>query len=953
MEAGVLRKSTDTLRGLISRPLLVASLEDHVKQGALIALCAEPGMGKEDALGVARVIGKQFGAYTREIDLTGLMQNTACDRMCRESRSLLRSLTKGAWCIVCVHSMPPLDERCVFRMQTYLQRLLERDCCVILSLRPEAIQVVEAFTDAYVLWADELRVDIPERLDARVAEEINHLTGGIPLLADVLAISEEEGNYEIRTGREYHDALCRLVELSLRTNLISDERRLRLAMVLLGEGSFVHLARVMGELDSELLSDISRHAPFFGLDMFQGVFSCVGIKDDSRFRSLALSLRDVCEEFSDLCCDAARLLIDEGRFRRAACILELCKTTEDAVDLVLRRSAEFVNVGRADVVRRALPQAIDMRCCNPQLRRACQALLKMVDNERLSLADIEFDPLGISNEDERNEALRISILLASRLAWQGRGTKIAPEATALTDALACDFLLHLSVTHALVEGRGHAAYHLLVCGSQFSGKDTLINRLLEADLKVAHVFMGLPCPGLSPEMRRHAMGDSCMLCYLPALTALDAVLRSGSPTFDIGDLDIRAAQMGDELVRGYFMLAGALANARCGALSHAVVKCNRAIAIAQRLGSSFMGDVARVLHWAVRIDAGEPLGAEEFLEAEHMSGGLRDLASVLELIADGQREIPEHLRELPLDRDIAWLASALLVGLAQLSPLLEHMMPPTWLVVIESMHARESDDGPRLTVLATRGEESLLPEHSIYVRMFGEFEVTVNGQRVPTNLFERRRAKSLVALACSASARSLRRADVIDAIWPECDYEQGAKRIYAATNVINRAVRDIDAECRFFAARGAEHTMSLDMTCVRCDVFEFEELARRAIEKEGNDTEVLSLVRDVQALYRGDLYVPSGDAGRVIDQRRIDLRRLYTDVLVAGAEAAYRTGSLRLATRFCEQALLADETREDAIACLVRSLSSCGRSVEARDRSKAFAARMSAIRRERANRKRS
>ena len=937
------------MKGLASRPLLVAALEDHVKRSALIALCGEPGMGKGEALEAARVVGKQFGANVHSLDLSNLLQNSACVRMARESNSLLRRLPAGAWAVVCINGVPPLDERCVYRMATSIHRLREEGCCVVLSLLPEAMQLVEECPDAFVLWADELRVEPPERMGKRFKEEVQQLTAGIPALAGSLTLTDNDGKYETRAGREYHDALCGVVKLSLRHTLISDERKLRLAMLLLGAGNFVQLQEVVGKLDFELLQDISRHAPLFGVDVSRASFACAGLAKDSRLRALVFTLRDLCGEFPELCARAAALLLKEGRLNRAGTVLEFCDGHEDAIELTLRHCTELVNVGCADVVRRALPHAARLRCCTPQLRLACQTLLKLVDNARLDRGDISFDPLGIGIDEERDEALRISVLLASRLAWQGRAAKLSSEAMALTDALTCDLVLHLSVTHALVEGRGHAAYHLLVSGSQLSGKDTLAGQLLEADLAFAHVLMGLPVPSPSAEAQLSNMDGACMLCYLPAIRALDAVWRCGADTFDIGSLDIRAAQAGDELVQTHFLLAGALANARCGALSHAVVKCNRALATATRLKASYLADLSRIVCWAARINAADVPADEEFDEAEHMGPGMRALARTLEIAAEGPREDASQLREATLDRDVAWVTSGLLTGLPRLKPLLEYAMPPTWLVVIESMRAKEEDKVPRLRMRTADEMEDLL-EHRIYVRLLGGLEVLVNGKRLPANLLERRRAKALVAYACSSPAHSMRRADVIDALWPECDYERGAKRIYAATNVINRAVRTIDPECRFFAARGTDHAMRLDTTYVRCDVEEFEELAHQAIDNEGNDDEVLSLVRCVQALYQGDLYVPPGDAGRAIDQRRIDLRVLYTDVLVAGAEAAYRRGSLRLSTRLCEQALLADETREDAIACLVRSLSSCGRTVEARDRAKAFTARMGAIRRKRANR---
>lgn len=940
------------MRGFAARPLLVAAIEDHVCQGALIVLCGEPGMGKDEALEIARVVGKQYGAKPHTIDLFGCEPSRICERMARSTRSLLRRLVPNTWAVVCVRGIPSLDERGVHRFRSSIERLRERGCCVVLSLRPEAIQLAENCPDAFTVWSDELRVESSALLDGQASDELRQLSSYVPLLAYALVPIERKGGYELRAGREYHDALCSAITLGLRDSLIHDEIRIRLAMFLLGSGTFSQLEEVLGTLDLELLQDICRQAPLFGVDMAQASFACAGLCRDEWLRACVFALREVCGKNPTLCVRAAKLLLENGHCERAASVLELCAEHEDAVELALRWCMELTNVGRADIVRRALPLANHLQCCTPQLRHACQTLLKLVDNARLEDDDIALEALDVGIDRERDEVLRITVLLSSRLVWQGRATKIPAEATSLSDAVARDLLLHLSVVHALVEGRGHAAYHLLVCGSQLTGKDTLVGQLLEADLAFAHVLMGLPCPAPTSAATLNDMDGACMLCYLPVISALDAVWRQGANICAMDKLDLRAGQVGDDLVLAHLLIAGALANARCGAVSHAVVKCNRALAAAQRLGASFLADVARVVCWAVRINSGDLPSAHEFADNEPASAGMRPLCAVLSLVAQGVGETVSPMRDIPLDRDVAWIVSALLTGLSRLSPLLEHVMPQSWLVIVESMHAREEDRLDELLATQRAEETAGSSEHGIYVRLFGGLEVYVNGRRVPSGMLERRRAKSLVAYACAVSPRKLRRADLIDAIWPECDYEQGAKRIYAATNVINRAIRTFDEECRFFEARGSDHSLALDDACVSSDIAEFERLAHRAIEVEGNDDEVLSLVRSVQELYRGDLYVPTGDAGRAIEKRRGDLRELYTDVLVAGAEAALRRGSPRLATRLCEQALLADETREDANACLVKALDSCGRSIEARDRSKAFAARMGTIRRERGNRDR-
>lgn len=927
-------------RDSILRPLLHASIEDHLQPGALFAMCGEPGLGKTEALEYARGAAKRLGCNVRYLDLTNLTPDTACCRVTRECRSLERRLTGSDWALVCLDGVAPFDERCVYRMVTTINRLRNMGHCVMVALRPEAAQLIEACPDAYVVCSQQLCIDVSERMGVRACMDIAKLSAGIPFLAQALLVSEGDDGLEIRTGRDYHDALCRLMALSLRDEIIYDERLLRLTMLLLGSGTFTHLEAAIGHLDMELLQDICRYAPLFGVDMASSSFVCAGLAIDSWFVSCALALREACMDHPELCVSVAELLIKDGRMERAGILLTMCGNTEASVCLAMRHGSELINAGFVEVVRNALPLAMQYRCCSPQLRKATQVLLKLFENARLEKGDAKIDCAFVAIEEERHEILRIMLLLHSRLAWQGVTAALPQEASELGDALAHDLLLHRSLTYALVEGRAQTAYHLLVCGSQLSGANTIMNQLLEADLALTHVLMGLPCP----QGRNYAFWPGqikpFMLCYLPAIDALDAVWRRGATAYAMGEMDLHASKVGDELVLVHLLLAAAITSARRGATSHAAVKANRAHALAKRARAPYLVDATRIVCWAIRINAGDMPAEEEFANGEPAATGLKMLALLLEAIARKSDDTPAQLCDVALDRDLVWLLSAFLTGFGRLSGLLRRVMPPAWLADIENLDEREDEEAEPRQIQSPVKEVEEEIGHSIYVQLFGGLEVFVNGERLPQGVLERRRAKALVTYACSVPSRTMRRADIIDAIWPECDYDQGNKRIYAATNVINRALKSVDPECRFFAMRGTDHSLALDEACVHSDVKEFEELAHKIIGNEGNDEEVLSLVRGAAGLYEGDLYTPPLDAAGVIERRRIELRNLYADVLVAGAEAAFRSGSLRQSIRLCEQALLADDLREDANDCLVRSLDSCGRSVEARDRARSFAQRM-------------
>ncbi len=109
----------------------------------------------------------------------------------------------------------------------------------------------------------------------------------------------------------------------------------------------------------------------------------------------------------------------------------------------------------------------------------------------------------------------------------------------------------------------------------------------------------------------------------------------------------------------------------------------------------------------------------------------------------------------------------------------------------------------------------------------------------------------------------------------------------------------------------------------------FEEKARQVLDLEGSDREVVALSRELEELYRGDLFVPPTDGMGVVQTRARELKDLYADSMIVAAHAASNLGMKTLACRFAQHAHAADELREDAVRILVIALCAAGRKVEA------------------------
>lgn len=127
---------------------------------------------------------------------------------------------------------------------------------------------------------------------------------------------------------------------------------------------------------------------------------------------------------------------------------------------------------------------------------------------------------------------------------------------------------------------------------------------------------------------------------------------------------------------------------------------------------------------------------------------------------------------------------------------------------------------------------------------------------------------------------------------------------------------------------------------VSCDVEEMRACAREAVDGE-DDAAVLQMARQVERLYAGDLYSPPADHSGFVALRKEELRTLYVDAMVAGADAALRLERKRTASRFAANALAVDDMREDAVIALATALRADGRDMEADVQCRRYTRRLS------------
>lgn len=405
----------------------------------------------------------------------------------------------------------------------------------------------------------------------------------------------------------------------------------------------------------------------------------------------------------------------------------------------------------------------------------------------------------------------------------------------------------------------------------------------------------------------------------------------------------RAERTGDAVVRIVALVVGSLRDMAANATVRAKVRASLALDLARQVDSDYLVRVADLVGVVARYLAGvrvEPRVADASAD---------DLEAVTSLVLEALSEEGRTLLLAPLpDRvpwDALWMLRALCGCSRRVSGPLTDVMPSDWARALiasspPSKTGEEHDDAPQVPSLdsAFAGDGGGEGARPVEVRLLGGFSVTINGRRVPDSQLEKRSVKSMLEYLILRGG-SARRFQLVEQLWPGCDYAMGFNRVYQATSAIRAFVSEIDEGLSLIAANRTSGEVSVDMGLVRCDVEEFRRVARAAVDCE-DDAGTLEFARAAERVYVGDLYAPSSDSTGCVAALRADLRSLYSDAMVEGSSAALRLGRARTAARLAGNALLANDLREDAVIALVRALKACGRAPEAERQRSAYEARV-------------
>lgn len=911
----------------------------------MVCLCAEPGTGRREILTCALSTASRQGVQVIRRNLEGYSPEAAARYLAKKARHVERL---GGLVVVALDAIPASDELCVARQARALRRMWEGGASVVFSIAPEARQLLEELPECREVSLQSLFSYGAASLSDGFSRELLSFSRAIPSLIVSIAARKESDSHGGEGGAvllpSYYDSLGELAELSVRSGLADEERQLRLGMLLLGRGSREDLAEVTGRAPMEVLEDIRRYAPLFGLSEDLEGFVTLPSVVSGAYPICLRHLLASCSLYPGVVARCLALLTRRGELGRAA-VLARVPECDAASETIMERGAAFIDAGEVELVRHVIGLSGGQ---GGAVAESLRAAVSAVSDTRPCLGEKGRAP---ASPVASNDAL---LLVDARRVLRGLPLLTGENAPAESE-LGRALSLHVGAVSLMARGEFTRALGLLAGGYDDGAGPRLATALLTLDRDSAYLLAGgIEGAEIGRSPWAEELVESRPFSGLWGYAALHRMVCSqlcadAEVACDLDAIASRSERSGDAIVRIVALIFGSMRDAERNAGTRARVRASLAAELSLRIGATYLHRVADLVGQVVRHLAGEPV---EPRVCDAAGDDLEAVASlVLESISNGSG--PLLLSALP-DRipwDAVWLLRALCAISESLSSLIIENAPAGWRRVLSASHRperRPDDSASALPAPPPSPRESSLTsgagasERPVEIKMLGGFSLSVNGKHVPDWKLERRYIKSMLEFLVLQGGSS-RRFQLVEQLWPGCDYAMGFNRAYQTTSAIRASVAEIDKDISLIVVNRTNGEVSIDMGLVRCDVDEFRRAARIAVDSD-DDEETLGAARTVERLYEGDLYVPSVDSTGRIAALRAEFRALYADAMIEGSAAALRLGRARTSARLAGNALAANDIREDAVIALVRALTACGRTIEADRQHRAFEMRMAKAR---------
>lgn len=928
----------------------ISSFVADSRASNLLVMCSEPGMGKSTALRSLVSQGRK-ASTTHSLRLSGIDGLAASRRLARLARQVERECLGDKSVVVTLDDVPSGDELIVEREASSIARMVSAGAIVAVSLLPENELLAEGLHGAIRVVARDLLVaDVLELGPSDDLYDVRSLTGGIPALVSALLRDNSSPRSNVLVaGSTYFEALERLVGATLRPGLLDEEILTRIAMLLLGHGTFDDVESVTCIDPAEVAAGLEECAPIFGVSCHEASFCCFGIDTLEGVNACASPLSTKAATLSAIFDSAIRVLVSRGEFDRAAAIARI-SPSEPTVSVVLGHAEEFIGVGEVGLIRRMVGPALAQSLITAERATSVGTILSALGDSAFRLPQ-DWLPLKDSDVSCRGDEFGKDMLLVGcRAVLAGESVHVSCNDAPGTAGL----VKHLQAVQLLRDGHPDAVRRL-VGPYVFSGEEeTLENVLLRLDMGIARALLGdngadegVPCVPAREFLVRD--GYSAIRDEETLFLALDAISHGSCDLASIDALVSESERSGNELIRVASLLMGAAVEYVLGDYRSAGLRSAVAAGAASRAGFKHLEAEANVLCVAA-AGSGLSLGSippdwEDACDTMELSTVARLVHSALGG-EEGTQDEWRMAEDVSLPSDEIWLLRVLLSGKGDVPERLRSLIPRPWAVTIQPIPSPRSASSiivrPRRPVTGIRSEEEPdedMPGARLRLGLLGGFSLDVDDKQVPEWHIDRRATKAMLVFIVLHPKLSAKRYEIIEQLWPDCDYKAGLDKIYQATSTLRKEISAVAPGVDPFLSSRGDRSVSLDSELLECDFLEFEEAAREALASEGDDMRALDAALRAEKLYAGDLFVPTRDFTGYVVARRQELRELYADAMVAGAEAALRLGRYRISARLADAATAVDDLREDAVEVLIQALRASGRVFEAEQRYKRYAVR--------------
>lgn len=430
--------------------------------GDITVLCAEPGMGKTYIATQLMRAATKRGRRVLDYSFEGAPSDRAAQRLIRRCRDVRRRIEgdegpqeDGAGPLVVFDGVPPGDEAQTESEASALRRLAAGGAQVLVCVRPEAEQLVEAVGECVCLRTDDL---LFRHYDDDCLQM--ELTGGIPLLVNAARIDSELGDHPQRVGAQLMRATRSLLQNLVRPYIPDEECKLRLSMALLGSGTMEELALVAGRCDVEQLSWLERDVAVLGVDARNRSFRCRALFRSDVLEGCLDVLQAHVAGWPEIAVRACGVLASREEWRRSVLVSKLCASTDDHVFVNASWGVGYVGVGEArqvhDALRLGSSMGVDLGL-RGTLSEA--AALSMVGSaQEMDVVWRRLGGLRLATSMDQRLHDRVMMLGACREVFRNPRKISAFHSFGAGDALGMACAEHVRIARMLASGRFYEAY---------------------------------------------------------------------------------------------------------------------------------------------------------------------------------------------------------------------------------------------------------------------------------------------------------------------------------------------------------------------------------------------------------------------------------------------------------------------------------------------------------------